>query len=275
MRWGPQSPRGEQPPNILHISGGEPTLSDKLLELCTTAHERFEHVLLSTNGLKFADFSFAKAVAQTNIDCIVVPFFSDDPKLHDYVVGRRGSFQLLINGLKNIMQLRNPRLTTIVYKIIAIDPILTKVTRIPAFLIKENLVPDEVQISGLHIKGSVLKHPEIIPEAKALSNQISGLIYELRNKKIPFSVYDLPWCILQNEALEYLLADGILRSDTGMRDYTKVYWKGERKDARETHRFTVCEGCDLTDFCNGYYPVNIEMFSQRMLPFLKRIKFAR
>ena len=259
--------------SLLHISGGEPTLCEDLIRLCTEARQRFRTILLSSNALKCSDRSYAERLLQTGIDCIIIPFFTSDELVHDYIVGRKGAFGELVSGLQNLIQLHNPRRTTVLLKVIAIRPAMDKLHQLPAFWATSAIIPDEVLISGLHLSGKVLQHPELIPNGNELSVCVSALVESLVDARIPFSICDLPWCLLQRQSLELLLRHGVLRADDGV-EYSKVYWRGVRRGSREAYRFPQCADCELDGFCNGYYPANIRLIKDDLVPFLRAIRFS-
>lgn len=129
-----------------------------------------------------------------------------------------------------------------------------------------------MQISGLHLNGKILNNHHLIPQADTLSKYVSNLIKALVSHNIPFSVYDIPWCILDDTALELLLAHGILRTDNESKDYIKIYWRGKRLGQREFYRFEACNLCDVTDFCNGLYPKNIHLVKQSYNALVRPLK---
>ena len=259
--------------NILHISGGEPTLHPNLPELCAYAKNQVQTVLLSTNGIRFADRAYAKSILKTGIDSVIVPFFTVDASVHDEIVGHKGSFFKLIKGLQNLTELAAIFDTTFILKILTLRPVLKSLYLLPPFWTQNNIVPSEVQISGLHLSGKILNSPHLIPPADALSESVSKLIKALLSDNIPFSVYDIPWCILDDTALELLLSYGVLRPDNDAKDYMKIYWRGKRLGQRESHRFDVCKMCDIPDFCNGLYPKNVHLIEQSYNVMVRPLKF--
>lgn len=257
--------------NILHISGGEPTLFKNLIELCQSARKSFEYVLISTNGIKLSNYTFAKELINTNIDVIVVPFISINSDIHDQVVNVKGSFKRLITALQNLSKLCQDSKTCLFIKVLATQPGIYDLPAMPSFWREHGINPSRVQISGLHLAGKLLDHLEIMPSGRDLRKNISEFIYNIGD--IPFSVYDLPWCILEQKALETLIGYGELNFLKD-EEYVKINLNGRKVGKRYSHHFVNCHECQIVKFCNGYYPQNIEKIGQDLIAMIKPIKFV-
>lgn len=91
---------GESGVRQITYSGGEPTVYPKIREAVKMAKARGFVVHMNTNGLVFTRQmarelrSLGLSQIQTNIDSI-------DPKKHDYLRGRKGSFDGAVRALKN------------------------------------------------------------------------------------------------------------------------------------------------------------------------------
>lgn len=88
------------------ITGGEPTLvGDKLFDILTSIHHNIPKasINLLSNGIKFADYEYAKkfanAVKQDTV--IDIPIFSDIDTIHNSIV-RVNSFYKTIKGIYNL-----------------------------------------------------------------------------------------------------------------------------------------------------------------------------
>ena len=260
---------------ILHISGGEPTLCNNLIQFCKEAHIRNFILLLSTNALKCSDLAYAKKLIDTGLNCIIIPFLTLNEPLHDFIVGRKGAFKLLIMAYKNLMQLSNSNNnnTDIVLKVILLKQTIKQLHNLPVFLKKSKLLPKEIQISGLHLSGKVLKNSKIIPRAKQLSLYVSRFVRSLVEYRIPFSIYDFPWCILDNDVIESLLTHSKIHPNNEEGFTTKIYLRGTRIINNESYRFPECYKCELINFCNTYAPYNIKLIKDDISSLIRTVKF--
>lgn len=75
---------------ILQISGGEPTLHKEIIEIIKLAREKFQYVMLNTNGIRIAeDEEFVKSLSQfTGGFEIYLQFDSFDDKTYTAIRGR-------------------------------------------------------------------------------------------------------------------------------------------------------------------------------------------
>ena len=257
--------------NILHISGGEPTLGDNFIDFCNLARKKFKYILLSTNGITFSDESFVKDVLNTGIDKVIVPYISSKETIFESIVGVKGAFKRFIKGLQNLTRLHNSSVTFVI-KVLPFAWTIDEIEVMPTFWATHCIRPDEVQISGLHISTRLAQHQELLPDWSKLSESISRLINVLVEQKYCFSIIDLPWCLFDRIILEKLLSYGKIDYVPQM-PYTKVYRSGIRESVYEPHRFAACTICQVTDFCNSIYPRNVELIEPQLISHLKPIFF--
>ncbi len=81
------------------LEGGEPFVTkewDKIIEAC---QPKYNHVIISTNGYLF-DEKKAKRCAELGVDTINFSLDSGIPELHDAFRRKRGSFDLVVKGIK-------------------------------------------------------------------------------------------------------------------------------------------------------------------------------
>jgi len=105
--------RCEGNPEVLQISGGEPTLHPDLFAIIDMARsKRIRHLMLNTNGLRLAeDMHFAKRLAETDIE-LYLQFDGFDPEIYGALRGNREVFKLKQTALETIAKYNIP--TTLV-----------------------------------------------------------------------------------------------------------------------------------------------------------------
>ena len=90
----------------IQISGGEPTVRNDflyLMEYLSVRAPRITKVLLS-NGRRFSNMDFTAKVAAYPPVCVLVPLHSYEPKLHDMITRRAGSFNETVLGIRNLLE---------------------------------------------------------------------------------------------------------------------------------------------------------------------------
>lgn len=93
------------------LTGGEPTLlREHFLQFLAKCSQKVPKasIVLLTNGKQYADFGFAKEVAQIGLNRLMhcVSLHADVDELHDRIVGSSGSFVKTQRGLHNLARLR-------------------------------------------------------------------------------------------------------------------------------------------------------------------------
>lgn len=86
-------------PRMLGISGGEPLIAQDFWEILEYATKKVP-VCIGTNGYCFNEES-ANRLSNLGVGVINLSLYSTNPKLHDKVRGRNGSFERVIDGIKN------------------------------------------------------------------------------------------------------------------------------------------------------------------------------
>jgi uncharacterized radical SAM superfamily Fe-S cluster-containing enzyme len=105
--------RCEGKPEVLQVSGGEPTLHPQLLKIIELAHSKnIHHLMLNTNGIRLAeDDALAKELSQLNIE-LYLQFDGFEPATYEKLRGSREVFRLKQATLEKIAKYNIP--TTLV-----------------------------------------------------------------------------------------------------------------------------------------------------------------
>ncbi|MEZ4409259.1 MAG: radical SAM protein [Polyangiales bacterium] len=96
----------ERDPSHLVLSGGEPTLHPALPRLIARAKELgFRTIEIQTNGVKAADFAYAKTLADAGLNKITVSLHSTDPERSDKITRLTGGFEKTVAAMENFRRL--------------------------------------------------------------------------------------------------------------------------------------------------------------------------
>lgn len=100
-------------PEVVQISGGEPTLHPKLFEIIKLAQDKKIHyVMLNTNGIRLAeDEDFARRLAGTNTE-LYLQFDGFEPDIYEKMRGNRALMEIKQKAFDRIAQYKIP--TTLV-----------------------------------------------------------------------------------------------------------------------------------------------------------------
>ena len=91
---------------IPHIvfTGGEPTLMEFLPELIAYAESNGQITGLNTNARRLADKNYLDKLVSAGLDHVQITVESNDPDIHDAMVGAKGAHKQTIRGLKNVLE---------------------------------------------------------------------------------------------------------------------------------------------------------------------------
>lgn len=75
--------------NAVQFSGGEPTIHKDFLRAVKTAKDmRFKHILVATNGIKFADLEFVRKAKKAGLEALYLQFDGTDDKFYIQTRGK-------------------------------------------------------------------------------------------------------------------------------------------------------------------------------------------
>ena len=130
--------RYEGHPEVLQISGGEPTLHPELFKIIELAHsKKIHHLMLNTNGIRLAhDAEFAKKLSELNIE-LYFQFDGFDVNTYQELRGSKEVFKLKQMALDTIAKYNIP--TTLVTTLVK-DLNETQIGKIIDFSIKNRFI---------------------------------------------------------------------------------------------------------------------------------------
>ena len=92
--------------SYLEITGGEETIRPDFLHLIKMAKKLgFEDIVIATNGRMLAYKDFSKKLVDAGITCVIFSIHGYNARLHDYLTQVKGSFQELVQGIRNMRDL--------------------------------------------------------------------------------------------------------------------------------------------------------------------------
>jgi len=186
------------------ITGGEPTIfKDELIQILKLCFSKFPSIYITmlTNGKNFDDFDFAKqcALANPNIK-YCIPLYAASSEKHDYIVGTKGSFIRTINGIYNLIRLKRP----IEIRVVIMKNNYKDLPLIADYIFHNMPFVTHVVLMGMEISGIARKNFSDIwidPIDYRFFLRQAGL--ELKRYNIPFSIYNIPRCLLLKELWGY------------------------------------------------------------------------
>jgi MoaA/NifB/PqqE/SkfB family radical SAM enzyme len=91
----------------LGLSGGEPTIREDIIDIVRFARKvGFKFIRIQTNGLKLADFEFAKKLKEAGLTFCKFSLTSTDSKVHEKLTNNSHTFQKVIKAINNMKKLK-------------------------------------------------------------------------------------------------------------------------------------------------------------------------
>jgi His-Xaa-Ser system radical SAM maturase HxsC len=233
------------------ITGGEPTLiGDKLFDMIRKIqkYQPKAGISLLTNGVKFADKSYARKLAMCkHYDLqIDVPIFSDIADEHNRIVGAK-TFYKTVQGLYNLASF---------YQRIGLRIVVHKLTykRLPqlADFIYHNF-PFVCQVAFLQMETTGTAETnleELWIDPHDYNEELKQAVLLLSNRGICTKIYNAQLCILPHEIREFAV--------NAISEWKDTY-------------LPECEGCKLRKQCGGLFASNQKHHSVHIRPIIEDI----
>lgn len=186
------------------ITGGEPTIfKDEILEILKQCHSKFPSVPVAmlTNGKNLDNFEFAKNCALVNPKItFCIPLYSSYSEKHDYIVGSEGSFEKTIGGIYNLTRLRQ----NIEIRIVILKQNYRDLPTLIDYIYYNMPFVTHIAIMGMEITGKAQSNYEAVwIDPISYQGELKNAVLRLRRYNLPFSIYNLPRCLLAKELWGY------------------------------------------------------------------------
>jgi len=96
----------------LALSGGEPTIHPDFLPIVEEGARRGLYMAVATNGILFANESFADRAIKAGLRYAEVSLDSANPEVHDEFRGVKGAWEKTVQGIRNLIKLGGGRVST-------------------------------------------------------------------------------------------------------------------------------------------------------------------
>jgi MoaA/NifB/PqqE/SkfB family radical SAM enzyme len=88
------------------FGGGEPTIRRGLLPLVRWCRDRgYRSIKVASNGLMYSYRAFAEEASEAGINQFHISFMAHTDELYETIMGKPGAFQLVTEGLRNVIAL--------------------------------------------------------------------------------------------------------------------------------------------------------------------------
>lgn len=192
------------------ITGGEPTLNkDRFIDFlakCVTQHPE-AYISILTNGRTLADMDFVERIAEIATPNVIfcVSLHGDNPRLHDTIVNKPGSFEKTETGIYNLARKGIK---------IEIRHVITKMNygRLPQMARHlYNYMPfcNHYAFMAMELHGEAVKNAALIMANPAqYKMELAEAALLLERGCLPVSLYNIPLC-MADERVRHLARQSI------------------------------------------------------------------
>ena len=234
--------------NIIHISGGEPTLHPELEEVLRIAGKRFSKVQMATNGVTLSNACYLEKLVRNAKIQFVIPLFTLDANTHQNLVGV-DTLSLIVRGLQNVSCLAKEGKCNLSLKLIFLSPTFSQQCSLIQTLPAMGIEPTDYIVSGLCRTDGAIRNNCVIP-FNASRSELSKIARTIVATGKPFCFHRLPLCAFESDIWPYLMT---LDKDDKRIEYATAITinpDGTKTDIPPRHLVEmVCRDCDLVDWC--------------------------
>lgn len=232
------------------ITGGEPALlGEDLLELLELLKRHLPrtavHVL--TNGRRFSDPSFARAIARVRHPDLMlgVPLYSDLAESHDFVVQASGAYNETVSGILNLKRAG----VRVELRFVVHRHTYTRLSAFAEFVTRNLLFVDHVALMGLEPTGFAKTNLDSLwVDPLDYSIELESAVHALTRAGVKTSVYNHQLCVLPRSVHPF--------ARKSISDWKNLY-------------FDECELCRARSACGGFFASSVSKRSRGISPYLE------
>lgn len=219
----------------LNITGGEPTICEKLGEYIRLARKTgYRDIAMLTNGNKFSDKKYTLQIKKSGLTEAIVSVYHYDPQICDQISKVKGSFSQKLKGIANLQKLG----IKITVNIVIFSGNYSAIPQIVKYL-HETFGIKYFAFSFLEPNCErVARNPELIPNLKKSMDYLKKAIRYCEKNKLQYFIPcngAIPPCIFKINKLKIIKPEKIIGTDF---------------DSSRSH-FPICRKCGERPHCLG------------------------
>lgn len=233
------------------FTGGEPTVRKELLDLVAFARDIGFSITMQTNGRRLSDPRFATALCSIAPINFCIALHGHNAEIHDRITQRQGSFYETVQGIRNIIEIRQTS-NFLSGKIVISKVNADYLTETSRFMI--SLGFSSINLTFPHACGNARKYfYDVVPRYVEIKESVINAIQLCFLHNVHVDVETIPFCFLPN--LEWLAVELALSEDdyAELKQYGSekkiIDWTKKRKQIKT--KFPQCKECRFDTICEG------------------------
>lgn len=227
------------------FTGGEFTIRKDAIELVRFAKELgFETIQIQTNGRRFADMNFLKAIMDAGANEFGSSLHGYNPEIHDYLTRSPGAWMQTVTGMRNIKKLAG----YIVLNSVVVKPNYKYLEELAKLFVEIGV--DQFQFAFMHAVGNAdINFNSMMATASEVAKYMKkGMLVGLEHGSMVMTEA-MPYCLMRGferyVAELYMPKTSIKEKDRYIEDFDIV-----RKTQGKT-LFPQCKKCRFRYICEG------------------------
>ena len=223
--------------NTITFSGGDPLIRNDIFEILDFCKKTGTiNILIRTNARMCSYKKIVEELTHYNIQGIIVPFFSNNPKIHEKITKNNQSFKQTLKGIEEL---------TNSFKVIAEIPILEDNYRNLDETIKF-IMRHQIKNFKLIYDPKKYDSPTLINTEKSLNQTLKTLTEEKAN----VCLNGIPYCIVKEHEK---IIDEIKRPfDEIHNPNEEIISIGKERRKQRIHK-KECKDCSYNHICEGFW----------------------
>ncbi|MDD5656620.1 MAG: radical SAM protein, partial [Elusimicrobia bacterium] len=227
----------ESQPDILEISGGEPTLAPDLLQWVGLARRHgIQEIILCTNGTRLENRAFVGDLVEAGITLFNFNLPSHNEKLFNALTRTTGLFQRRLAAINNTIAAGQGRWVRITFVINELN--YRTARRYAAFAIERFPGLSYISFHLAKLRGRMVSRRFLVPKLSDVGAHLRAAADLCRTRGMMFVVDGIPLCFMEGFEARSIDAQQLAR---GLRS---SYLEEKARPRR-------CAGCSLAALCAG------------------------
>ncbi len=234
------------------LTGGEPTLYEKLPELIRYSFKKNIFPRIITNGQKIAQLKYLKTLQRAGLKHVHLSIFSYQNKIQAKISQNKRSLYNIKKALDNLSKVEGITVdvNTAINKYNA-----NHLSKTVQWIVKNYPFINHFVFNNLDpYMNRVMKNPQIIPTLNDFELELHTALSFLEKNKKTFRVEKVPLCYLTDYEYASTETRKIVKKES-----RTVYFLDEKQKVTQKSWFcrktNDCQRCSLNDICSGLYDI--------------------